>query len=78
MFLSSTNAWMSSVFAAFGLARREILLRQHHVLLVLVLVALDHVVPGHFLAGRLVHALVADRREVALVEHRHVEPGRAP
>src|SRR5581483_10667708 len=47
----------------------EVLVREHDVAVLLVLVALDHLLPGHFLAGLLVHALVADRREVALVEH---------
>jgi hypothetical protein len=59
--------------AGLGIGAAEVLVGQHHVLLVLVLVALYHVAPGHFLARRLVDALVADRRQVALVEHRHVE-----
>jgi hypothetical protein len=55
----------------------EILVGHHHVLVVLVLIALHHLAPGHFLAGGLVDALVADRGEIALVEHRHVELRRA-
>ena len=51
----------------------EILVGEHDILVLFVFVALDDVLPRDFLAGRLAVAIVADRREVALVEHRELE-----
>src|SRR5438552_1600363 len=51
----------------------EVLVGKHYVLILLVLVALDDVAPFDFLAGLLAVALIADGREVALVEHREFE-----
>ena len=64
---------MSIVCVAFTFARRKSSSDKHDVLVLLVLVALDDVRPLDFLVGLLAVALVADGREVALVEHRELE-----
>ncbi|HEX8012354.1 MAG TPA: hypothetical protein VF814_15670 [Casimicrobiaceae bacterium] len=51
----------------------EILLGEHDVAILVVFVALDNVAPGNLLAALLAVALVADQREIALVEHRELE-----
>ena len=56
---------------------REVLRLDDDELVLLDLVALDDVLPLDGLAGRRAHALVADRREVALVEQAEVELLRA-
>ena len=51
----------------------KVLFGEHDVPVLVVFVALDDVVPRNFLAALLVVALVPDRREVVLVEHRKLE-----
>ena len=61
----------------FHVRATEVLVREHHVFTFLILVPLHDVVPVDDLAGGLVVALVADGREVALVEQVEIELVRA-
>src|SRR5947207_1229647 len=51
----------------------EVFVGEHDVFVFLVLISLDDVLPFDVLAGFLAVALVANRREVALVEHGELE-----
>jgi hypothetical protein len=55
----------------------KVLIRQDYILALLVLIALDDVVPLDGLAGGLVDSLVADRCEIASVQQVQVELVRA-
>ena len=57
----------------FDIGASEVLVREHHVFALLIFISFDDVVPVDHLAGGLVVALVADRREVALVEQVEIE-----
>ena len=61
----------------FDVRSPEVLVREHHVFALLIFISFDDVIPVHHLAGGLVVALVADGREVALVEQIEIDGPRA-
>lgn len=56
-----------------GVRQPQVFVAEHNILAIGILVAFDDMVPGDFLAGALVVALEADRREVPLVQHGQVQ-----
>jgi hypothetical protein len=52
----------------------EVLFGQHHESSLLVLVALDEILPGHFLPVLLAHPLEIDRRAILGVQHSKMRP----